>query len=338
MYSKIVTLLFLEIFAFFSLVNSDNVYAAEIAVTGKAKILNATDSYLNFSLFNSNVTISDSTGIFSGYAWIDDFGWVAFGTEDNADGPVSLNLTTGAVTGKAKVQNTGDFLYFTTNNSNVTVELATGIFSGHVWSTDVGWIDFSNTGVSSASFLNTETSSNSDNNSSNTNSSSNSVCTNSKPLSKSDLFQINTTSNSAKLFFTPLADSSDFYISFSENSDAEKHGEQVTLFREGVQSHTIYKLKPNTTYYAKVRGQNGCNPGDWSNIVKFKTDATIYYKKTTIPNKIISTIKKVVNNLVTQPTQDSAPISITQTNQVKETQSTQTTPETKKKCFLWWCW
>lgn len=247
---KLHTLLFLAFFALFLSANSGNVSATNISISGKAKVLNTNNSYLNFTLYNSNVAIDDSTGAFSGHAWMDDIGWVDFDT-------VTLNLTSGAVTGNASVLNTGDFLNFTTNNSNVTVELATGIFSGHVWSGDMGWIDFADTGVSSASFL--STSSNSDNNSSSSNSSSsNSVCTNSKPLSRSDFFQINTTKNSAKLYFTPLADTSNFYISFSQNPNAEEHGEKVTLIREGVQSHTIYQLKPNTIYYAKVRGQNGC--------------------------------------------------------------------------------
>lgn len=335
-FNQIFTLFFFVLFAIFSLTNSVDVFATNIPINGKAKVLNTNDSYLNFSLYNSNVAIDNSTGIFSGYAWIDDLGWVAFGTTDNDDIPVSLNLTSGAVTGKAKILNTGDYLYFSTNNSNVTVELATGNFSGHVWSSDVGWIDFTNTGVSSASFLPTQNNTSNNNSSSPNSSSSNSVCTNSKPLSKSDLFQINTTKNSAKLFFTPLADTSDFYISFSEKSHAEEHGEQVTLIRQGVQSHTIYQLKPNTIYYVKVRGQNGCMSGDWSNILKFKTDSKIYYKNSTISNKIALIIKKI-----------STPISVTQTNQNKDIsptsptqpkQSTSTTSETKKKCFLWWCW
>lgn len=339
MKSKILPLFFLAFFVIFSLINSQNVFAANISVSGKAKVLNTNNTYLNFTLHNSNVTINDSTGVFSGYAWIDDLGWVAFGTDDNSEGPVNLNLTSSAVTGKAKVLNTGDFLYFSTNNSNVMVELATGVFSGHVWSGDVGWIDFANTGVSSASFLSTQNNSTSNNNSSNTNSSpSYAACTNPKPFSKSDLFQINTTENSAKLFFTPLADTSDFYISFSQNPNAEEHGGQVTLTREGVQSHTIYQLKPNAIYYVKVRGQNGCRPGDWSDIVRFKTDSKTYYKNSNFFNKIISTVRKITDSIASQipPIPTLAPI--IQTSQNKETQTTPQTTETKKKCFLWWCW
>ncbi len=92
-----------------------------------------------------------------------------------------------------------------------------------------------------------------------------------------DLFQINTTKNTAKLFFTPI-DTNQFYIAFSTKPNAEENGELVTLSKEGVQSHTIYFLKPNTTYYIKVRGQNGCMPGKWSDILTFKTNKSIFYK------------------------------------------------------------
>lgn len=129
------------------------------------------------------------------------------------------------------------------------------------------------------------------NNYSNNNSSNNSstvtyrdpwACTDNKPSSIPDLFQINVGKNFAKLYFTPLNDTNGkYYISFSAiNYNAEEHGEIVTLAKEGVQSHTIYMLKPNTTYYVKVRGQNGCMPGEWSTIMKIRTGlkTKIFYK------------------------------------------------------------
>jgi hypothetical protein len=97
------------------------------------------------------------------------------------------------------------------------------------------------------------------------------ICGDAKPASTPDLFQIDTTSTSAKLFFTPISNTADFYISFSTNPNAEEHGEQVSLIKEGVQSITVYFLKPKTTYYFKVRGQIGCMPGDWSSIQKVIT-------------------------------------------------------------------
>lgn len=123
-------------------------------------------------------------------------------------------------------------------------------------------------------------SSNSSSSSPQTNSSSSqssTSCSASKPATIPDLFQIDTTTTTAKLFFTPI-DTNDFYISFSEAPDAEMHGAAATLAREGVQNYSVYLLKPHTTYYFKVRGQNGCMPGDWSNIMKINTNSSIYYK------------------------------------------------------------
>ena len=103
-------------------------------------------------------------------------------------------------------------------------------------------------------------------------------CSDAPPASTPNLFQINTTNTTAKLFFTPIANTNHFYISFSSNNLAEGNGADVSLAHEGVQNFTINLLKPNTTYYFKVRGQNGCMPGEWSNIMKMRTDSRKYYQ------------------------------------------------------------
>lgn len=138
---------------FFLFSNFSVVLAANVSVSGKAKVLNTGNSYLDFTNYNSNVVIDDQTGNFSGYAFLEDIGWVAFGTTDNVDGPVNVNLTTGAVTGSAKSLNTSADIDFTNYNSNVVVNLDTGSFSGFAFSEDVGWLDFSDTGVSTAAGL-----------------------------------------------------------------------------------------------------------------------------------------------------------------------------------------
>lgn len=118
-------------------------------------------------------------------------------------------------------------------------------------------------------------------------------CSDSLPSSTPDLFEIRATSNSGKLFFTPIGNTSTYVVSFSTSSHAQEHGETVTLFREGVQSHTIYHLIPNTTYYVKVRGQNGCMPGEWSDVMKFKTNSesasstTSFYKWRTLLGRLL---------------------------------------------------
>ncbi len=198
------------------------------------------------------------------------------------------------------------------------------------------------------------------------------------PSSNPNLFQIDTTSTTAKLFFTPLSDASDFYVSFSSvNSNAEEHGGRISLAKEGVQSYTVYQLKPNTVYYFKVRGQRGCMPGGWSNILKIKTTSSRssvkkYYVNslTTITNSIGSVIKKVTskstssskpkvvlpsastNSKVTPTDKIISPLStpiVYPTSRPEPTSSyvapspktysePAPTPPAKKKCFLWWCW
>lgn len=204
-----------------------------------------------------------------------------------------------------------------------------------------------------------------------------SYCGNSQPVGKPNLFQIDTTSNTAKIFFTPLNDTSDYYVSFSSNNqNAEEHGGRVTLNREGVQSYTVYQLKPNTIYYFKVRGQNGCMPGNWGNILKIKTTSSKsivkkYYSNviSNITNTVGSAIKKInfkptpkttsktKNNVVlpnmTSPSPTEKTISPLSTpiiyptatptigSQNYSTSNSNSSPVTstiKKKCFLWWCW
>jgi hypothetical protein len=117
------------------------------------------------------------------------------------------------------------------------------------------------------------------------------ICTDSKPASVPDLFQIDINNFSAKLFFTPVSHTSSYFISFSSQPSAQEHSANITLAHEGVQSYTVYFLKPATTYYFKVRGQNGCMPGVWSNILK--TNTTKKYHSSTF---------KTFKNYTTKPT------------------------------------
>ena len=117
-------------------------------VSGKATILSTNgDLDFNVSPYASNVTIDDVTREFSGYAWSVDVGWVSFGSQDNEAGPVVVNQVSGALSGKAKILDTGGFIDFNASpsGSNVTINYQ-GAFSGYGWSEDLGWINF--TGVS----------------------------------------------------------------------------------------------------------------------------------------------------------------------------------------------
>ena len=117
--------------------------ATAINLAGRAQILN-TNGYLNFTDYSANVTTSNIGCQFDGYGWSSDIGWVAFGATDNPDGPVTCNLTTGIVSGKAKVLSDGSTIEFDsgTYHSNVRI-LSSGDFTGYAWSTALGWINFS---------------------------------------------------------------------------------------------------------------------------------------------------------------------------------------------------
>lgn len=147
MKSKKNVLLSAIIVCFIFFVSVSVIYAVVTVISGKAKVMNTGNTYLDFTHYNANVSMDQSTGILSGYAFLKDLGWVAMGTTDNVSGPVTVNLTTGAVTGIAKVLNTGNTINFSASSSNVTFNSSTNQFSGYVFSTDVGWINFSDTGV-----------------------------------------------------------------------------------------------------------------------------------------------------------------------------------------------
>jgi hypothetical protein len=92
-------------------------------------------------------------------------------------------------------------------------------------------------------------------------------CGNMKPDTTPRLFQIETKSNEATLYFTPAgSNTGSYFIAYGHDVNDERYG--VEFNYEPANSVITYKinaLKPNTKYYFKVRGGNGCMPGDWSN-------------------------------------------------------------------------
>ena len=104
------------------------------------------------------------------------------------------------------------------------------------------------------------------------------TCSDESP-SKPELFQVNANAATATIYFTPLSNTNEYFVSFSTQPDAEKFGAQVSLDREGVQNYTVFMLSPNTTYYFKVRGQKGCMPGEWSNTLSARTSSNSFWRK-----------------------------------------------------------
>lgn len=188
-------------------------------------------------------------------------------------------------------------------------------------------------------------------------------CTNIPPSSTPDLFQIDVTDTTAKVSFTPIGNTNHYYLSFSLKSTAEEHGAEVALSSAGVQSFTVNQLKPKTTYYFKVRGQNGCLPGNWSNILKTTTSTkgatrlVSVYKTTSIIKKISNLVTKIKNKIIPPQTSTSSPSLVVTlptpksyiptsipdhpqpTSIPPQPKSTPVSPppQPKKFCILWFC-
>jgi len=166
-------------------------------------------------------------------------------------------------------------------------------------------------------------------------------CHNLPPPMAPNLFQIDISQNRARLFFTPISNITKYYVSFSEKPNAQEHGEEVVLSPQGVQSHTVYWLKANTTYYFKVRGQNGCMPGDWSNILAATTRSNnFFYYHSVYKNQTSKspTLRSTSNFKITTNTSPSP--SVTTTNNLPtyrplDIQSSPTPTPTASKDNLW---
>jgi hypothetical protein len=98
-------------------------------------------------------------------------------------------------------------------------------------------------------------------------------CSNQAPSSAPNLYQIDVTDTSAKLYFAPAGTPYDrHYISYGQGDSSEGYGvETPTSNSNGAIIFTINQLSPSTIYTFKVRGGNGCKPGPWSGTLTIKT-------------------------------------------------------------------
>lgn len=100
------------------------------------------------------------------------------------------------------------------------------------------------------------------------------VCRDFAPSAAPNLFQINTTKNTATLYFTPVNDYiSEYFIAYGFSVDDNRFGVRFDHGKyDGVLNYTVNFLSPNTTYYFKVRAGHGCAIGAWSNNLIAKTE------------------------------------------------------------------
>jgi hypothetical protein len=96
-------------------------------------------------------------------------------------------------------------------------------------------------------------------------------CGDSAPASAPDLFQLRAKRNSVTLYFAPdSGQNSGYYVGYGFDTTAQNFGTKFNYTNDGgAVAYTINDLFPGIWYF-KVRGQNGCMPGDWSRAMAVK--------------------------------------------------------------------
>jgi hypothetical protein len=142
--------------------------------------------------------------------------------------------------------------------------------------------------------------------SSNSNSLSSTACSNVLPGGTPDLFQIDATGTTATLYFSPVSSNADRYtVVFGYSSGDDRFNTSLQHGPDsGVLSYTLNSLSPNSTYYVRVRADNGCKPGSWGNEMKFSTARSAssglrYYKN--FLSRIFSFVPKKVTSVSSLP-------------------------------------
>jgi len=98
------------------------------------------------------------------------------------------------------------------------------------------------------------------------------TCTNLPPVAPK-IFQIWATQTTATVYFVPSRDPENAYtISYGLYSDAEMYNVTFNYSdKSGAIPYKVNALNANSSYYFKVRANNGCMPGAWSNTLSLKT-------------------------------------------------------------------
>lgn len=97
-------------------------------------------------------------------------------------------------------------------------------------------------------------------------------CTQSKPGNAPWLYgAVAQSKTSVLLYFTDSADPIDHYVLEYGKKSGEYLFGASNIGKKGTRTYLVQSLTPNTTYYFRVRGGNGCATGAWSNEMSVKT-------------------------------------------------------------------
>ncbi len=113
-------------------------------------------------------------------------------------------------------------------------------------------------------------------------------CTNQPPTNSPNLFEIKNMGTSVTLYFVPVSGQNNKYVvSYGFNTNANSF---TTTFdysnTSGVIPYTVNYLFPGTWYF-KIRGQNGCMPGNWSQVLPVRVGGFLSLEHTTISNNVL---------------------------------------------------
>lgn len=130
-------------------------------------------------------------------------------------------------------------------------------------------------------------------------------CSATKPTRTPDLFQIDARTTSLTLYFSPVLAPRDRYVvSYGTAESADQHAFEWVTDANGVITVDVQSLHPTTVYYFKVRAGNGCQPGDWSNVLVVTTGQRLpSYRWTSLPRIVSTQVTQRLNPTAVQRTE-----------------------------------
>ncbi len=93
------------------------------------------------------------------------------------------------------------------------------------------------------------------------------VCSTNVSSRPPELFQIDTLSDKAKIYFVPAGNPvTSYYVKYGLTPEANEYGVEFAYSNsDGVITYIVNSLRPGTKYYFSIRAANDCKPGPWSN-------------------------------------------------------------------------